>query len=45
MWFTQDDGSFFSGAEREYNVQNWKIKVEQAKKAEFFREAEKLKHQ
>ncbi|XP_073480741.1 coiled-coil domain-containing protein 112 isoform X1 [Aquarana catesbeiana] len=41
----QDDGSFFSGAEREYNVQNWKIKAEQAKKAEFFREAEKLKHQ
>ncbi|XP_040199671.1 coiled-coil domain-containing protein 112 [Rana temporaria] len=41
----QDDGSFFSGAEREYNVQNWKIKAEQSKKAEFFREAEKLKHQ
>ncbi|XP_072272170.1 coiled-coil domain-containing protein 112 [Pyxicephalus adspersus] len=41
----QDDGSFFTGVEREYNVQNWKIKAEQAKKSDFLREAEKLKHQ
>ncbi|KAM8961252.1 coiled-coil domain-containing protein 112 [Pelodytes ibericus] len=31
--------------EREFHVQNWKIKADQAKKAEFFREADKLKKQ
>ncbi|XP_068103342.1 coiled-coil domain-containing protein 112 [Hyperolius riggenbachi] len=41
----QDDGSFSSGGDRERNLQNWKLRAEQAKKAEFFREAEKLKNQ
>ncbi|KAM5191710.1 coiled-coil domain-containing protein 112 isoform 2-T2 [Mantella aurantiaca] len=41
----EGDGSFFNGVESEHRIQNWKIKAEQAKKAEFFREAEKLKHQ
>ncbi|KAM9330934.1 coiled-coil domain-containing protein 112 [Gastrophryne carolinensis] len=41
----QDDGSFSSIGERDCNTQTWKLKAEQAKKAEFFRESEKLKHQ
>ncbi|XP_075710935.1 coiled-coil domain-containing protein 112 isoform X2 [Rhinoderma darwinii] len=39
----QDDSSFsIPGGD---NAQNWKLKAEQAKKAEFIREADKLRHQ
>ncbi|XP_053330258.1 coiled-coil domain-containing protein 112 [Spea bombifrons] len=43
----EQDESCFSQVEEErrFHVQNWKIKADQAKKAEFFREAEKLKNQ
>ncbi|XP_075035663.1 coiled-coil domain-containing protein 112 isoform X2 [Mixophyes fleayi] len=39
---SQDDSSFCNVGED--NAQNWKLKVEQSKKAEFLREVEKLKH-
>ncbi|XP_063820223.1 coiled-coil domain-containing protein 112 isoform X2 [Pseudophryne corroboree] len=38
-----EDGSYCSVGED--SAQNWKLKAEQAKKAEFLRETEKLKHQ
>ncbi|XP_063312997.1 coiled-coil domain-containing protein 112 [Pelobates fuscus] len=41
----EQDESWFSESEREIHVNNWKTKADQAKKAEFFRETEKLKNQ
>ncbi|XP_030049360.1 coiled-coil domain-containing protein 112 [Microcaecilia unicolor] len=35
----------FSGGDSNFHARNWKIKADQAKKATFIREAEKLKHQ
>uniref|UniRef100_A0A8C5PJI3 Coiled-coil domain containing 112 n=1 Tax=Leptobrachium leishanense TaxID=445787 RepID=A0A8C5PJI3_9ANUR len=41
----QDESCVSLGGERESRVQSWKLRADQAKKAEFLREAEKLKNQ